>query len=155
MKKLILVAVIVASSVSINASAGLFSGSQPENLGVSAEGRLAPLPLAPHAVGSQASEKNESAIAPLMLSGDKSSYMARLAAVVAGMPGAKVRKQDVNYLHIEYTSALLGFVDDVEFALQADGRRVDVRSSSRLGFYDFNANRDRIEKIRAAMQAGK
>jgi uncharacterized protein (DUF1499 family) len=106
-------------------------------------------------VGSQASEKNESAIAPLMLSGDKSSYMARLAAVVAGMPGAKVRKQDVNYLHIEYTSALLGFVDDVEFALQADGRRVDVRSSSRLGFYDFNANRDRIEKIRAAMQAGK
>lgn len=90
-----------------------------------------------------------------MVVGDKGSYMARLAAVIADMSGAKVVKQDSAYLYAEYTSSLMGFVDDVEFAMQADGQRVDVRSSSRIGYYDFDANRDRIEQIRAAMKATK
>ncbi|MEO6699647.1 MAG: DUF1499 domain-containing protein [Paraperlucidibaca sp.] len=155
MKKLLIVAAVVAGSVSMNASAGLLSGSRPDTLGVNAEGRLAPLPSAPHAVGSQALAGSKSAIAPLLVSGDKTSYMTRLAAVAADMPGATVVKQGASYLYVEYSSLLMGFVDDVEFALQADGQRVDVRSSSRVGYYDFDANRDRVERIRTAMQAGK
>ena len=155
MKKWLIVAAIALFGASFNASAGLMSGSRPANLGVNEHGQLAPLPSAPHAVGSQAAEGDKKAIAPLMVVGDKGSYMARLAAVVADMPGAKVVKQDAAYLYAECTSSLMGFVDDVEFAMQADGQRVDVRSSSRIGYYDFDANRDRIESIRAAMKATK
>ncbi|REH36913.1 uncharacterized protein (DUF1499 family) [Paraperlucidibaca baekdonensis] len=150
MKKILLVALVTLSTT---ASAGLLSGSRPDNLGVNAEGRLAPLPSAPHAVGSQAPEGDKKAIAPLMVTGDKGTYMARLAAVVADMPGAQVVQQDVSYVYAEFTTSLMGFVDDVEFAMQSDDQRVDVRSSSRIGYYDFDANRDRIEAIRAAMQA--
>lgn len=155
MKKWLIVAAIALFGASFNASAGLMSGSRPANLGVNEHGQLAPLPSAPHAVGSQAAEGDKKAISPLMVVGDKGSYMARLAAVVADMPGAKVVKQDAAYLYAEFTSSLMGFVDDVEFAMQADGQRVDVRSSSRIGYYDFDANRDRIESIRAAMKATK
>lgn len=155
MKKWLIVAAIALFGASFNASAGLMSGSRPANLGVNEHCQLAPLPSAPHAVGSQAAEGDKKAIAPLMVVGDKGSYMARLAAVVADMPGAKVVKQDAAYLYAEFTSSLMGFVDDVEFAMQADGQRVDVRSSSRIGYYDFDANRDRIESIRAAMKATK
>ena len=155
MKKLLIIAAIALTGVSLNASAGLMSGSRPANLGVNENGQLAPLPSAPHAVGSQALEGSNKAIAPLMVVGDKGNYMARLAAVVADMPGAQVVKQDATYLYAEYTSSLMGFVDDVEFAMQVDGQRVDVRSSSRIGYYDFDANRDRIEKIRIAMMGAQ
>ncbi len=155
MKKLLIVAAIALTGLSLGASAGIMSGSRPTNLGVNESGQLAPLPSAPHAVGSQAAKGDKKAVAPLMVVGEKGTYMARLAAVVADMPGAKVVKQDAAYLYAEYTSSLMGFVDDVEFAMQADGQRVDVRSSSRIGYYDFDANRDRIESIRTTMNATK
>lgn len=151
MKKSLFIAALALSAMSVSATAGLLSGARPDNLGVSAEGRLAPLPSAPHAVGSQAPEGDKKAIAPLKVTGDKGTYMARLASVVADMPGATIVKQDARYVYAEFTTAIMGFVDDVEFAMQADGQRVDVRSSSRIGYYDFNANRDRIEAVRAAM----
>lgn len=150
MKKIVLAALMTLSTT---ASAGLLSGSRPDNVGNPSDGRLAELPWAPHAVGSQAPKGSSKAIAPLTVNGDKGTYMARLAAVVADMPGANVIKQDAGYVYAEFTSSIMGFVDDVEFAMQPDGQRVDVRSSSRIGYYDFNANRDRIERIRAAMQA--
>lgn len=155
MKKSLFITAFALACMSATASAGLLSGSRPDTLGVTSDGRLAPLPSAPHAVGSQATEGDKKAIAPLMVTGDKGTYMARLAAVVADMSGAKIVKQDARYVYAEFTTSMMGFVDDVEFALQADGQRVDVRSSSRIGYYDFDANRNRIEALRVAMQAGK
>jgi uncharacterized protein (DUF1499 family) len=58
------------------------------------------------------------------------------------------------YLHVEFTSATMGFVDDVEFVLDAPARTIHVRSSSRLGYRDFGVNRERVEKIRSAFAEG-
>jgi uncharacterized protein (DUF1499 family) len=43
----------------------------------------------------------------------------------------------------------MGYVDDVEFYLNADKKIIEVRSASRLGESDLGVNRDRIETIRA------
>ncbi len=55
------------------------------------------------------------------------------------------------YLYAEFKSAGLGFVDDVEFALDKKANLIHVRSASRLGVRDFNVNRKRIESIRAQL----
>jgi uncharacterized protein (DUF1499 family) len=39
-------------------------------------------------------------------------------------------------------------VDDVKFLFSADQPVIDVRSASRVGYYDFGVNRRRIEDIR-------
>ena len=56
------------------------------------------------------------------------------------------------YLYAEFTSRLMGFVDDVEFLLEAAGA-IQVRSASRLGKGDLGVNRARIEAIRALLDA--
>jgi uncharacterized protein (DUF1499 family) len=53
-----------------------------------------------------------------------------------------------NYLYAEFTSKLMGFVDDVEFLLDDSAKVIHVRSASRLGQSDLGVNRKRIEAIR-------
>jgi uncharacterized protein (DUF1499 family) len=55
----------------------------------------------------------------------------------------------LGYLHAEFRSALFGFVDDVEFRMDETAGRIDVRSASRTGYFDFGVNRRRVEEIRA------
>ena len=63
--------------------------------------------------------------------------------------GAVVVSAQDKYIRSEFTSSLIGFVDDVEFYIEASG--IQVRSASRLGHSDFGANRKRIESIRLAL----
>ena len=73
--------------------------------------------------------------------------MLRLEKLVGGMPGAKVVKTDANYLHAEFTSRLMRFVDDVEFLLDDANNLIHFRSASRIGHSDMGANRKRMETI--------
>ena len=47
-------------------------------------------------------------------------------------------------------SARFRFVDDLEFYLDRLEKKIHVRSASRVGKYDFGANRRRVEAIRRA-----
>jgi len=47
----------------------------------------------------------------------------------------------------------MGFVDDVEFLLDASTKMIQVRSASRLGESDLGVNRKRIETIRGKLNA--
>ena len=59
------------------------------------------------------------------------------------------------YLHVECRSKIFGFVDDLEFQLQAAQGLIAVRSASRTGYYDFGVNRRRVEALRAALRAAQ
>lgn len=125
-----------------------FTGRRPMNLGVR-DGKLAPVVAKPNNVSSQAPAADRAhAVAPLAFSGDPKAAMARLKAVVEGMPGAAVIESRPDYLYAEFSTPLMGFVDDVEF--YNDGRAIQVRSASRLGYSDLGVNRKRVEAIRAA-----
>ena len=56
-----------------------------------------------------------------------------------------------NYLHYTFTTPLWGFIDDVEFRLDASKQLFHVRSASRIGYSDLGTNRKRIEMIRARL----
>ena len=50
------------------------------------------------------------------------------------------------FLHIEFTSKIFRFVDDVEFYFDEPGV-IHFRSASRIGHSDMGVNRDRMEEI--------
>ncbi len=129
----------------------LFSGSRPTNLGVH-DGQLKPAPSSPNCVNSQ-SANGISKIAPIAYAGDGKAALARLNALVAATPSAKIIDSRVNYLYAEFSTKLLGFVDDVEFYLDEKAGVIHARSASRLGYKDFGVNRKRIEWIRAAFES--
>lgn len=96
-------------------------------------------------------------IAPVRLREGKAQAFARVAAVVARMPGWTVVAEDPAQGLIEASEASrwFGFVDDVVIRVRPDGEgsRVDVRSKSRIGRGDFGANARRVRAFLAAMQA--
>jgi uncharacterized protein (DUF1499 family) len=126
-----------------------FSGSRPTNLGVK-DGKLAACPSSPNCVSSQAPTSDaEHHIAPLSYSGTPTEAIARLKSIITAMPRTKIIAESDNYLYVEFTSALMGFVDDVEFFVDPAAGAVQVRSASRLGQSDLGVNRKRVEEIRA------
>ena len=128
---------------------GLLSGKRPPDLGVKNENLKAP-PPSPNAVSSQATGGYHQ-IAPLAYKGSPEQAMKALKAIVESTPKTEVVEIKPDYLYVEYASALLGFVDDVEFYFPLDGNIIHVRSASRLGYSDFGVNRNRIETIRARL----
>ena len=132
---------------------GILSGKRPADLGVR-NGKLKAAPSSPNAVSSQATGGYHQ-IAPLACKGSLEQAMKALKAIVESTPNARIGQMRPDYLYAEYTSALMGFVDDVEFYFPPGGNIIHVRSASRLGHSDFGVNRKRIETIRARLvQAG-
>lgn len=132
---------------------GMLSGKRPSGLGVK-NGRLSSPPSSPNAVSSQATGGYHQ-IAPLTYKGSREQAMKALKAIVETTPNTSIVAMTPDYLYVEYTSALLGFVDDVEFYFPAQEKIIHVRSASRLGHGDLGANRKRVEAIRARLaQAG-
>jgi uncharacterized protein (DUF1499 family) len=124
----------------------MFNWRRPENLGVS-NGRFAPCRRTPNCVSSQADPADtEHSIAPIAFRGDA---IAAVRKAVESLPRATIISATSNYLHAEFRSKLLGFVDDVEFFY--DGNAIQVRSASRLGRRDFGVNRNRVERLRALL----
>lgn len=124
-----------------------FSGQRPNNLGVQ-NGRLQSCPNTPNCVSSEATD-SEHQIADLKYLGDDT--IATIKAIVLAQPGAAVISETGDYLYAEFTSKLMGFVDDVEFYVDRNAQTVKVRSASRLGQSDLGVNRKRIETIRSLM----
>ena len=153
-----IVVLVLAVAIGCSGRAGLLAGTPPTDLGVR-NGRLKPPSNTDNSVTSQASlypdhpQRRSAEIAPLALRGSGSETIAKLAAVVAGMDGGRVVRADADYLYAQYTTKLMGFVDDVEFWFDPKTGVVEVRSASRVGSSDLGVNRQRIEEIRRRLAA--
>ncbi len=129
---------------------GLFAGSRPANLGYS-NGQFVPPSWKPNCVSSTVEKTDKHYIEPLTFTGAPGAAWKKLQSIVKATPRVNVVQDGPTYLYGEFKSAGLGFVDDVEFALDEKANVIHVRSASRLGVRDFNVNRNRIESIRAQM----
>jgi uncharacterized protein (DUF1499 family) len=138
-------------AVTAGPAMGLFSGSRPSALGF-AGGRFAEGDWRPNWVSSTvpASDARHH-VAPIAFAGEAARAWAALEAAIAAMPRATVVTRSPGYLHVEFASRGLGFVDDAEFALDAPARVIHVKSAARLGIRDFSVNRERVEALRAAL----
>lgn len=135
---------------------GLFTGQRPEGLGEQ-NGQLKPCSWKPNCVNSttDAGADPGHAIEPLKLTGNPEVAWASLVALVNGRERVSVVSETASYLYAEFKSRGMGYVDDVEFLLDAKSGVIHVRSASRLGVRDFGVNRARIESIRAQLTQGQ
>lgn len=123
-----------------------FAGDRPETLGIQTGG-LAACPQSPNCVSTQSTDKQHR-VEPLQYDGPLDAAIAQLKTIIEGLPRAEVLEVTDDYLYAEFTSSLMGFVDDVEFYLDPTEPVIQARSASRLGESDMGVNRKRIENIR-------
>jgi uncharacterized protein (DUF1499 family) len=130
----------------------LLAGHPPATLGVR-DGTLAPCPGSPNCVSSRATD-DAHAVASFACTEDPRAALGRLAGIISTRPGARIVTREPDYLHAEFESKVMGFVDDLELQVDPAARVIHVRSASRLGHRDFGVNRARVESLRAAFAAG-
>lgn len=127
------------------------TSKRPVHLGVS-HGRLAGCPPVNNCVCSQA-EDIAHYVEPLSSPEFGGfSLLERLASALRACENAEIVTLTDVYLHAECHSALLGFVDDLEFFWHAEEGVCHVRSASRLGMTDLGKNRARVEKLRRLLE---
>ena len=125
------------------------SGARPANLGIK-DGRLTACPSSPNCVSSDAADSAH-AIAAFDLKVPAAEAWRALRATVEGLPRTKIITVRDDYLYAECSSAVFGFVDDLELHLRSAQNSIAVRSASRLGKSDFGVNRKRVENLRGLL----
>jgi uncharacterized protein (DUF1499 family) len=112
---------------------------------------LTPCPHSPNCV-STISDSPDHAIAPFRYRKSLTEAKAALKTTVAALPRTKLVEEDKAYLHYEFTSLILRFVDDVEFLFDDETKTIHFRSASRTGRSDFGVNRKRMEHLRSLIE---
>ena len=128
------------------------AGETPK-LGVE-NGKLLPCPSTPNCVNSQVND-NEHFIKPFVSTTTQLQTQEKIIQILNDAKNVQIIEVNNNYIRAEFTSSVFRFVDDVEFYFhRADDKKVivHIRSASRIGRSDFGVNRERIEKIRNALQ---
>src|SRR5262249_14745562 len=109
---------------------------------------LAPCPSSPNCVSTRAHDEGH-AILPIRYHKSRVEAKEALKEVMRALPRTKLVEEDEAYLHYEFTSLLLRFVDDVEFVFDDEAKTIHFRSASRIGYGDLGVNRTRMEQVRA------
>ena len=92
----------------------------------------------------------------LAYTGSPEQALARLEATLAALPEARIVRRDGLWLETIFTTRI-GFRDQVDFLIDPQARRIDYRSRSLLGLYDFGKNRSRMQDfaVRFEQQAAR
>ena len=126
----------------------------PANLGVR-DGKLAPCPNSPNCVSTQSQDPRHQ-IEPIPYTMSPAEAKAALMQIIRPMERSKIITDDPTYVHAEFRTKGIGYVDDVELYLDQEAQVIHFRSSARLPYFDWGVNRKRMEEIRAAFEsAGK
>lgn len=95
-------------------------------------------------------------VEPLNFTGSPEEAFERARAAVEALPRTRIVVSEAGYIRAECSSAVFGFVDDLELELEVDsitGRgTIQLRSASRQGYSDLGVNRKRVEHLRAALR---
>ena len=112
---------------------------------------LKPCPSKPNCVSSLSTNKSH-AVDPLQYRGDWRDAKQGLLELIENLPRANIEENLNEYVHAVFKSRIFGFVDDVEFVFDDAQKVIHIRSASRLGYYDFGVNRQRVEMLRARLK---
>jgi len=105
-------------------------------------GKLADCPDKPNCINT---ENND--MPPISFSSQTPESVWLIVQDVIKARGGRIVKSDGDYLWATFETSLLKFTDDVEIRLDRTAKKIHLRSASRVGYYDFNANKKRIKAI--------
>lgn len=87
----------------------------------------------------------------LVFEGNGEQAMLRLRTTLANFPEARIASSTSLYLEVVFTTTT-GFEDQIEFRIDEQSKRIDYRSRSKVGLYDFNKNRSRMQGFSASFR---
>lgn len=122
------------------------SATRPTNLGIK-DGKLSPCPDSSNCVSTY-SKDTRHAIKPITYSSTRDHARGRLLQILSSLKNARVVVNEDDYIHVEFTSRVFRFIDDVEFYFDDEKKTIHFRSASRVGSSDLGVNRRRMEHIR-------
>ena len=85
-------------------------------------------------------------LAPLQYAGTPAQALSMLRATVATFPEATVVRAEPLSLELIFTTPI-GFRDQIDFRIDAKAQRIDFRSRSQFGLFDFGKNRSRMQEF--------
>lgn len=83
---------------------------------------------------------------PLRYTGTPAQAMAMLQATLKTFPDGKVVRSEDLALEVIFTTPV-GFRDQVDFRIDGATQRIDFRSRSLFGFFDWGKNRSRMQEF--------
>ncbi|GAB4228093.1 MAG: DUF1499 domain-containing protein [Chlamydiales bacterium] len=92
----------------------------------------------------------EDLLTPLPIYKDTQTSLEILSSIIESLPRARIIKKDLNYIHAEIRSKVFRFTDDLEVYVNEKRGTIDLKSASRIGYYDFGVNKHRIKHVRKA-----
>ena len=129
------------------------AGTPPAELGV-IDGKLRACPESPNCVQTYNAADADHYQAPLIPKADIESSKQAIKTAIVDSGGKIITEKTLPiqgyYLHAEYQSTLMRFVDDVEVVVSPTS--IQLRSASRLGHSDLGVNAERYQQIKANYQ---
>ena len=111
--------------------------------------RLKPCPDSPNCVGSMEDPTDEvHYLEPLKMTGNLNESRNLIKTILAESPRVEIIVDEDFYLHAEFTTKIMRFVDDVEFYFDEENGLIHYRSASRVGYSDLGLNHKRMQEIR-------
>lgn len=123
---------------------------QPKTLGL-VDNQFVSCPVTPNCVSTH-STSPQHASDPIRFSGSAGDAFTKLQAIVEQQPRTRIITVAAGYMHVEFTSRIFHFVDDVQFLFDENQQVIHFRSSSRSGYSDLGVNRHRMESLRTAFE---
>ena len=129
----------------------LLSATNAEVRSADRPDKFSPCPDSPNCVSTQSMDKARF-IEPLHYTGSLADARQKLIDILENTKRVRLVKVETDYVHAEFRSSIFQFIDDVELYFPPDQAIIHVKSASRKGYYDFDANRRRVERLLAAFE---
>ncbi|MBK6975029.1 MAG: DUF1499 domain-containing protein [Sterolibacteriaceae bacterium] len=91
--------------------------------------------------------RGNSGLVPLLYAGTPEQAMAMLQATLLSFPEATVVRSEPLAMEVIFTTPV-GFRDQVDFRIDPQAQRVDFRSRSLFGLFDWGKNRSRMQEFK-------
>ena len=121
------------------------SGTKPLDIGAK-NGQFIDCPASPNCVSTQTTSKKHK-MAPIAYTGTQEEAKTKLLKIIAEMPRTTVTENKESYIHTEFKSKMMKYVDDVEFFFDDTQKLIHFRSASRKGYHDMGVNKKRMTVI--------
>lgn len=113
---------------------------------------LSPCPDKPNCVCSEYDHDTQHYSAPLPIARHQLPIAMHAIKTSIKSLGGTIQNQESNYLAATFSSSFFGFIDDVEFRIDAEKLHIHIRSAARMGHSDFGINQKRVHNLTAALR---
>ena len=91
-------------------------------------------------------------ISPMSYVSEDSEVLTKIKSALNKVPRTEIITEKEDYLHVECTSLIFRFTDDLEIYIDKEKKLIHFRSASRVGHSDLGANRSRVNKVKKLLE---